>query len=159
MAKSFRYGGRFAVVRSVEVRELVHPTAGEERFRRTRRVASLHGQREQVAHFDTRAFAQNGAHPARDGVVRGPHQGRVLGRAGEFPVQSRDDFEVRDQRPQFRRRTQFQSRAEVQVERPLEIVDLDANEVSSGRSLVQDEAVLDRRRVFLAKETLPIQSG
>ena len=131
------------VVVAIEVRERLRAAAGEERLIRTRRVSALHRRLQRAGQIRTGILDQIFDHPRRQPVLVGHMQRAQFRRthADITIVRFLDQFEIRHQRAELRSRTKVDARAGVDVERLLEAVGIDPQQIAARAALVQREAV------------------
>ena len=151
-AQRLGHGRDRAVVLVVEIDEGVDAAAGEEAFARIGGIAALHGGVQQGGQAAVRRVRQVCGNPARQVVGRvRRHRAKLRARqVGVAAVQFGDDFQIGDQGAQLGGRAEVQLGALVDVQRPVQVVGLDADIVRVHPALVQHDAVDHPVQVVLA---------
>jgi len=151
--KRFGHARHLAVVFVLEIAEAVNAAAGEEGFTGAGRIAAFHGRFEQGFQRRFGLGAQDVDGPVAQAV------GRMLLDLGQFLrrrlgmafVQVGDDQQVGNQGPELGAGAEIELGPGVDVERLVEVVGLDAQDVCRRRAFVERQAVIDLLRVALGQ--------
>nr|GEU28068.1 hypothetical protein [Tanacetum cinerariifolium] len=164
VAQRFGHGQDLAVVFLGEVAEVMEAAAGEEALARVARILALHGRmqhgRERPRVRVLRQSLEVIDRPQRQLVLRiDVHLGQPGGiEAGELLVQLVHDVEVAHQRAQLGRGTQVQLGAFVDVERLVEVIGLQAQQVVLRALFQQGKAVDHVGGIAIAQHALAGQA-
>ena len=157
----FGHARVLAVVLVLEVAEAVDAAASEEGVVRVGRVAALHGRLEQFLQRRFRLGAQDVDGPVAQAV------GRVAGQLGQFVgrlcgvtlVQVGNDQQVGNQGAELGAGAEIELGAGIDVERLVEVVGLDTQDVGIRRPLVERQAVIDLLRIALGQQAAFLEAG